>query len=192
MKEFNQEKSGVLSDVDIFRGISDGTLNIESVEKLHVGPSSVDLTLFGTAKRISERTEVIDSSVKDCVKYDEVGFDSITINPGDFYILSTNEKITIGKNIAAFVCGRSSLARIGLNVHMAGFVDPGFSGTITLEVANFTRRPIVLYKGMRICQFVFMKTTSECALGYGEKKGSKYQGQMEPGTSKIYQDFENK
>ena len=112
----------------------------------------------------------------------------IDILPGEFYILSSVEKFKLGRSIAGFVHGRSSLARNGLNIHMAGFVDPGFEGNITLEVTNFTKRPIKLQKHMRVGQMVFMKTGMPVQTSYAEKKDSKYNHQSGPTLTKISED----
>ena len=146
----------ILSDKGIKKAISDGSIIVESSNELFIGPSSIDLHLAPYIKTIQKSSNIslnfrmiLDTRDKDSVEYDEDNFDKlgyIDIFPNDFFLLSTVEKIGLGNNIAAFVNGRSSLARLGLSIHMAGFVDPGFTGTITLEVSNFTNRPIRLYK----------------------------------------------
>jgi dCTP deaminase len=86
------------------------------------------------------------------------------------------------------VAGKSSLARVGLLVESAGFVDPGFEGMIMLELANLTDRPIMLTPGMRICQLVVHRLDSPARHPYGSKKaGSHYQGQQGPTPSRMHQ-----
>ena len=102
--------------------------------------------------------------------------------------MSTKETLTFSNSIAGFLQGRSSVARIGLNIHAAGFFDPGFSGTATLEVTNFTQITIILYENMRICQMVFVKVAIPSSDNYGIRKESKYQGQKGPTLSKIHED----
>lgn len=80
------------------------------------------------------------------------------------------------------------MARLGLNVHCAGFFDAGFSGTATLELTNFTKKPIILYENMRICQLVFFRTISPSKVPYYKKKDAKYNKQIKPEQSKIYED----
>ena len=74
---------------------------------------------------------------------------------------STYEVVTLPDDVAARVEGKSSLGRLGLLTHAtAGFVDPGFSGHVTLELANVATLPIKLYPGMKIGQFCFFRLTS--------------------------------
>jgi dCTP deaminase len=69
-------------------------------------------------------------------------------------------------------------------------VDPGFSGTITLEISNLNRLPVALYPGMRICQIAFEQMTSDAETPYNKKPFSKYQGQVLPEESRITMDPE--
>ena len=93
--------------------------------------------------------------------------------------------------MAGYLQGRSSIARIGLNIHAAGFADPGFEGNLTLEVVNFTNYPIVLKKHTRIGQMTFQRTGRPCEVPYGAKKDSKYQGQVGPTLTKVHEDYDN-
>ncbi|MEK7499415.1 MAG: dCTP deaminase, partial [Patescibacteria group bacterium] len=87
--------------------------------------------------------------------------------------------------------GRSSLGRLGLIIHAtAGYIDPGFSGRLTLEISNISRLPIKLYAGMRIAQIAFYQMSSKVKTPYGSKKlGSKYQNQKDATASRIWKDF---
>jgi len=98
-----------------------------------------------------------------------------------------------------FLAGRSfipthnsSLGRLGLLIHStAGFVDPGWDGHITLELANVASLPITLYPGMKIGQLSFMRMTTPADRPYGKgATGSKYQGQRGPTPSRYFQNFE--
>ena len=86
----------------------------------------------------------------------------------------------------------SSLGRLGLLIHStAGYVDPGWKGTLTLELSNVANLPIALYAGMRIGQISFFRMSSPVERPYGSKElGSKYQGQSEPTASAFHADFE--
>ena len=86
----------------------------------------------------------------------------------------------------------SSLGRLGLLIHStAGYVDPGWKGTLTLELSNVANLPIALYAGMRIGQISFFRMSSPVERPYGSKDlGSKYQGQSEPTASAFHADFE--
>lgn len=93
--------------------------------------------------------------------------------------------------LAAQVGGKSSLARIGIAIHVtAGFIDPGFCGRITLEIKNMGTLPVRLYPGMKIAQIVFEQLTTPCDRPYGsEGLGSKYQGQDSVTPSKIHENW---
>ena len=188
----------ILSDVDLKEAIANKEIEISGISPLYIGPSSVDLHLDNKAKIMPTGTqynEAIDISDGESIKklfVDYNGWDSITISPRELYILSTVEKITLPNNIVAFLQGRSSIARVGLQVHAAGFFDPNFSGTATLEVSNLTNHPIKIPKHTRICQMVFMQTKSPAEIGYDKKSDSKYQNQSGPKLTEIYRDYEQK
>jgi len=98
----------------------------------------------------------------------------------------TQETLTLPNDLVARVEGRSSLGRLGIIVHStAGFVDPGFSGTITLEISNLNRLPVALYPGMRVCQLAFEVMSSAADMPYNLKPNSKYQGQVLPEESRL-------
>lgn len=87
--------------------------------------------------------------------------------------------------------GKSSLGRLGLLTHAtAGFVDPGFSGHVTLELSNVATLPIVLWPGMKVGQLCFMRLTSASEHPYGSAVyGSHYQGQRGPTASRSFHNF---
>jgi dCTP deaminase len=101
------------------------------------------------------------------------------------------ETITLPDDIVARVDGKSSLGRLGLLVHAtAGYVDPGWTGCLTLELSNQSQMPIALYFGMRIAQVSFLRLTTPVDRPYGSAGlGSKYQGQTGPTPSRISQEF---
>lgn len=186
----------MLSDRNIYSAIKDGKIKVGGVEgKVAIGPASVDLHLDNKAQilqatNMSEMEGRVLDIKKDNSKsfHQYNGWHRLIIKPGDFYVLSTIEKIELNSLHSGFVHGRSSLARLGLNIHMAGFVDPGFCGNITLEVTNFTKIPIVIYHGTRIGQMTFMKLDSPSEIDYGSKLDSKYQGQEGPTLSRSNED----
>ena len=104
--------------------------------------------------------------------------ESITVKPGEFLLMSTNETVSIPADLIGIVKGKSSLARLGLMVECAGFVDPGFTGQITLEVKNLSNQPIKLTAGMKICQIVFMEMKTEPEKLYSTENGHHYSGQV--------------
>jgi dCTP deaminase len=109
------------------------------------------------------------------------------IHPGEFCLGSTLERVELPADIVARIEGRSSLGRLGLIVHAtAGFCDPGWQGTLTLELNNLTRVPIRLYAGLPIAQLSFMTLDAPAARPYGhEQLGSHYQGQEQATESRY-------
>jgi len=114
------------------------------------------------------------------------------LHPGEFVLGSTYEVITLPDDVAARVEGKSSLGRLGLLTHAtAGFIDPGFSGHVTLELSNVATLPIKLWPGMKIGQLCFFRLSSPAENPYGsEKYGSRYQGQRGPTPSRSFQGFQ--
>ncbi|WP_426504416.1 dCTP deaminase [Dactylosporangium sp. McL0621] len=113
-------------------------------------------------------------------------YDLWTIEPGDFRLASTLELVTLPADLAGWVAGKSSLARHGLTVEQAGFVDPGFLGEITLELHNVSRKPIQLWPEMPICQIAFFRLDQPADRPYGSPGlGSHYQLQLGPTPSRM-------
>ena len=189
----------ILSDGEIKRAIKKHEIAITGVEDIYLGPSSVDLHLDNKAMILDNdkfsEGEMMDFKEKEKTagKFTEYnGWDEIIIYPGEFYILSSVEKIKFADNIVGFIQGRSSIARMGINIHAAGFFDAGFEGTATLEVTNFTKHPIKIPKDTRICQMVFARTGFSAEIPYNRKRDSKYQGQSGPTITSIHKDYDNK
>ena len=113
------------------------------------------------------------------------------LHPGEFVLGSTLELCTLPDDLAGRLEGKSSLGRLGLLTHStAGFIDPGFSGHITLELSNVANLPITLWPGMKIGQLCILRLTSPAEHPYGSARaGSKYQGQRGPTPSRSYQNF---
>ena len=116
------------------------------------------------------------------------------IHPGEFVLASTLEVLTLPDDILAQVEGKSSLGRIGLLIHAtAGFVDPGWTGKLTLELSNVAKMPIALYFGMKIGQLSFLRMSTPVDRPYGSPAlRSKYQGQMRPTPSRAFTEFERR
>lgn len=186
----------ILSDEEIHQEMNSKRIIVSGWDgDLHVGPSSLDLHLDNKAIVIPkcqnlDQYRAFDIG-EDMSQLHQIhnGWDSIRIYPGDFMLLSTVEKIKFPADIAGFVQGRSSIARAGIQVHAAGFIDPGFEGTITLEVTNMTDAPLNIPKNIRICQIVFARASERSSIPYGSKKDAKYQGQSGPVASKISEEL---
>lgn len=102
------------------------------------------------------------------------------IMPGEFYIASSVERLAIPHHLMARFEGKSTLGRVGLMVHItAGYIDPGFNGTLTLEIANVAPWPIILQTGDKIGQLSFHKMSGAPSRPYGDA-GNHYQGQVGP------------
>jgi dCTP deaminase len=180
----------MLSDGEIGRAISSGEIAISSKHIPYIGPSSIDLHLDNKAKIMSivpEGIRVDDDNFQLFKDYD--GWEEIVIAPGMFYLLSTEETITLADDIGCSVYGRSSIGRLGINIHTAGFVDIGFSGTITLEVSNFTKNSISIPKDTRICQIAFYRSVVPAQIPYGKKRDAKYHNQSGPTITKASEDY---
>ena len=119
------------------------------------------------------------------------GSEPFVLHPGEFALASTYEMVTLGDDVAARLEGKSSLGRLGLLTHStAGFIDPGFSGHVTLELSNVATLPIRLWPGMKIGQLCFFVLTSPVEHPYGSARhGSRYQDQRGPTPSRSHVDF---
>jgi len=117
--------------------------------------------------------------------------EAFVLHPGEFVLASTWETVTLPDDVAARVEGKSSLGRLGLLTHAtAGFVDPGFTGHVTLELSNVATLPIKLWPGMKIGQLCFFRLSSPAEHPYGSaSRGSHYQGQRGPTASRSYENF---
>lgn len=172
----------LLSDHSIMEAIKEENL-ILPYSRNNLQPSSYDVTLDNVFKSISRdhKTSYIDGVTKEPVdcSYFTTNKKTYTLMPGEFILGSTIETVKIPKGIAARFEGKSSLGRIGLSTHItAGFIDPGFRGTITLEIHNVNVVPILMHAGMKIGQLCFMTLDQEVERPYGSSElGSHYQGQ---------------
>ena len=119
------------------------------------------------------------------------GDEHFILHPGEFVLASTYEVITLPDDVAGRLEGKSSLGRLGLLTHStAGFIDPGFSGHITLELSNVANLPVKLYPGMKIGQLCLFRLSSPAENSYGSAKyGSRYQNQRGPTASKSWLNF---
>jgi dCTP deaminase len=176
--------SSVLSDGTIRRLVETGRIVIDPWDPAHVQPASVDL-LLGDSFRVFHNHRVTAIDLRDPPRNltEEVVMaegEPFAIHPGEFVLGRTLETVAIPDDVVARIEGKSSLGRLGLIVHAtAGFVDPGFTGSLTLEITNLTRVPIKLYAGLPIAQLSFMALDAPAEHPYGsEALGSHYQGQL--------------
>ena len=175
----------ILSDGAILDRIRSGKLVVDPHTPEQIQPASVDLRLSNHFLKVDEnRLDVM--RLDQDISYQNLHQDEIVIPPHSFLLATTLESIRLPDDLTAFVEGRSSIGRIGLFIQNAGWVDPGFSGTLTLELFNANRLPIRLQKGRRICQLVFAKLDRPASNPYN----GKYQHQSQATGSRIAQDVD--
>lgn len=182
----------ILSDHDLKARLGKD-LVIRPLDPQHIGPSSIDLKLgnkFRVFKQLS-KTHIDPAKDMDARNFtEEIEADEFVIHPGEFVLGTTEEYVEIPYDLVGRMEGRSSWGRLGIVVHStAGFVDPGFKGTLTLEMTNLGKMPVLLRPGMRICQIVFEKLMTPADVPYDKRKGSKYVGQNGPVGSRIGMDM---
>ncbi|WP_020578539.1 dCTP deaminase [Actinopolymorpha alba] len=185
----------LLSDRDIRLEIDKGRVVLDPFDPAFVQPSSVDVRMdryfrvfenhryphIDPAEEQPDLTRLIEC---------EQG-EPFILHPGEFVLASTYEVVTLPDDIAARLEGKSSLGRLGLLTHStAGWIDPGFSGHVTLELSNVATLPIKLWPGMKIGQLCFFRLSSPAERPYGATEyGSRYQGQRGPTASRSYRNF---
>jgi len=188
----------ILSDTMLIEAIQGGWLGFDPPVDLdiQVQPASVDLRLGDSFRvynyaqhSLIDPTQDVDlDEISELVRQPEG--QPFILHPSAFVLGTTLEYVRVPNNLVGRLEGRSSLGRLGVVVHStAGFVDCGFHGHITLEISNIGKIPIALRPGMRVCQLTLLQT-GPVARPYGPLRGSKYQGQRGPTTSRLRQDGE--
>jgi dCTP deaminase len=185
----------LLSDRDIKKELDAGRVKVEPFDSAMIQPSSVDVRLDRFFRVFeNHKYSFIDPAADqpDLTREVAVGADEeFILHPGEFVLASTYEVITLPDDVAGRLEGKSSLGRLGLLTHStAGFIDPGFSGHITLELSNVANLPVKLYPGMKIGQLCLIRLSSPAENPYGSAKyGSRYQNQRGPTASKSWLNF---
>ena len=185
----------LLSDRDIRTEVEAGRIVLEPWDAAMVQPASVDVRLDRYFRLFdNHKYPFIDPAAEqpELTRLVEVTADEpFILHPGEFVLASTYEVITLPDDIAARLEGKSSLGRLGLLTHStAGFVDPGFSGHVTLELSNVATLPITLWPGMKVGQFCFFRLSSPAEHPYGTGPyGNRYQGQRGPTASRSFEGF---
>jgi dCTP deaminase len=185
----------LLSDRDIRAALDSGRIALDPLDLSMVQPSSIDVRIdrfFRTfenhlyphidpAQEQPDLTRLVEPE----------GDEPFILHPGEFVLGSTYETVSLGDDVAARLEGKSSLGRLGLLTHStAGFIDPGFTGHVTLELSNVATLPIKLWPGMKIGQLCFFALSSPAENPYGSSVyGSRYQGQRGPTPSRSFQSF---
>jgi dCTP deaminase len=185
----------LLSDRDIRAEIEGGRVVLDPWEPAMLQPSSVDVRLDKYFRLFdNHRYPYIDPAEDqpDLTRLVEIPTgEPLILHPGEFVLGSILETVTLPDDVAARVEGKSSLGRLGLLTHAtAGFVDPGFSGHVTLELSNVATLPIKLWPGMKVGQLCFFRLSSAVERPYGsDAYGSHYQGQRGPTASRSFRNF---
>jgi dCTP deaminase len=183
----------ILVDWQILDRIARGSINIDPYDAKLVQPNSLDIRLGNHFVWYTGSSEVIDPYNKDSVSYgiEEVHADSFILNPGQFVLAETLECIGLPDNVVATIEGKSSIARLGITLHQTGgWIDAGFRGTITLEMANVNSRPVKVYAGMPVGQLVFY-TTERAERPYDKKGDAKYLDQRQATLSRYHANKKN-
>lgn len=179
----------ILNDISIREMIAKGC--ITNTEDQYVNPASLNIRLSGSYSRIQPTyvynypilVEPVRYKLGDKADYESVTVDYMIIRPGEFLLAATMEHFAFPNDISGVVKGRSSIGRIGLSIQNAGFIDPGFNGTITLELKNDSQIPICLPKGYPIGQVIFFET-----MLVDKPYSGKYNGQVEATGSRLHED----
>lgn len=185
----------LLSDRDIRAELVAGRVVLDPLDEEMVQPSSVDVRIDRFFRLFdNHKYPVIDPAQEQpgLTRLVEVeAGEPFVLHPGEFVLASTFEVVTLPDDVAARLEGKSSLGRLGLLTHStAGFIDPGFSGHVTLELSNVATLPIILWPGMKIGQLCFFRLSSPAEHPYGsERYGSRYQGQRGPTASRSFRSF---
>lgn len=185
----------LLSDQDLRKEVESGRLVLDPFDVEMLQPSSFDVRLdrFFRVFNNTRYTHIDPAQQQDdltsLIEAEEG--EPFVLHPGEFVLGSTYEMVTLPDDLAGRLEGKSSLGRLGLLTHStAGFIDPGFSGHITLELSNVANLPITLHPGMKIGQLCLFKLSSPAEHPYGSKQaGSRYQGQRGPTPSRAYLNF---
>ncbi|MEZ5372513.1 MAG: dCTP deaminase [Microthrixaceae bacterium] len=174
----------ILADASIRALIDSGALVFDPYEPELVQPASVDVRL-GRQFRVMRNSRLthidpvtVDDTLMETVNVPDGG--PFVLHPGEFALGHTAETLGLPDNVVGIVNGKSSLGRLGVQVHAtAGFVDPGFRGVIVLELSNVATLPILLRPGMKVAPMVFQHLDRPAERPYGHPDlGSKYQGQQ--------------
>ncbi len=185
----------LLSDRDIRAQLDSGRIALDPYDPVMIQPSSIDVRLDRFFRLFDNHKYAVIDPAEDQPDLTRLvepdGDEPFVLHPGEFVLGSTYEAVTLPDDVAARLEGKSSLGRLGLLTHStAGFIDPGFTGHVTLELSNVATLPIKLWPGMKIGQMCFFGLSSPAEHPYGSGAfGSRYQGQRGPTASRSFQNF---
>jgi dCTP deaminase len=189
----------ILSDRDLRDRLERGDIKIDPLQdpEIQIQPASIDLRL-GFDFQTFNFTQVALIDPLDPESFAHLTTqvhlsqdDRFIVHPGEFILATTLEHVEVPGDLVARLEGRSSVGRLGIVIHStAGYIDPGFKGTVTLEISNLGVLPVALYPLMRICQIAFEQMSSPVSEGYDARRTAKYQGQKTATVSRLFEDSE--
>ena len=185
----------LLSDRDIRAELASGRVVLDPFDADLVQPSSIDVRLDRYFRLFDNHKYPHIDPAEDQPHLTRLvepdGDEPFILHPGEFVLASTYELVSLPDDVAARLEGKSSLGRLGLLTHStAGFIDPGFSGHVTLELSNVATLPIKLWPGMKIGQLCLFRLSSPAEHPYGSARyGSRYQNQRGPTASRSALNF---
>ncbi|MFA6521987.1 MAG: dCTP deaminase [Patescibacteria group bacterium] len=184
----------ILSDKDIKEAMARGDIKIEPFDEKFLQPASVDLHLdrhflvFDTKTNyVIDPKKPMDDMMKEIAIDDSQPF---VLHPGEFALGLIYETTGVSSKYVGRLEGKSSVGRMGMLIHVtAGFLDPGNSLKMTLELHNTANMPILLYYKMPIAQMAFEELSSACQRPYSKEMGNKYVGDTKPRASQMWKNF---
>lgn len=185
----------LLSDRDIRAELDAGRVRLDPYDPAMIQPASIDVRIDRFFRVFdNHKYAMIDPAAEQAELTREIAVDPedpYMLHPGEFVLASTYEQVTLPDNVAARLEGKSSLGRLGLLTHStAGFIDPGFTGHITLELSNVATLPVALWPGMKIGQLCFFRLSSAAEHPYGTGDNlNRYLGQRGPTPSRSHLSF---
>lgn len=187
-----------LSDVDILKALESGDITIENFDQNRLQPATYDVLLgysFMTFEKhefavVDPRQDNSQYMRKHTLKSKD---DFFILHPKEFCLAVTHDFVGVGPAYSMELMGKSSLARLGLIIHTTGgFIDPGNSLNITLELFNANSAPIKLYPEMKIGQIAFTQLSSPVSRPYGHKDlNSKYHGSRDVQASSMHKNYKS-
>lgn len=189
----------ILSDKDIKKYIAEGRIKINPAPNFEeqLGPCSLDLHLgniFKTFKASSYPFLDLKRKIDFEELMEETGIQDgspFVLKPKSFVLAVTLEEFTLPEDLMARLDGRSSLARLGVVVHLtAARFDPGWQGKAVMELGNLGPMPVILYAGLtRICALTFETLSSPAQFPYLKHRDHKYANPSSPYASKLNQEL---
>ncbi|GGI88806.1 dCTP deaminase [Shewanella gelidii] len=191
-----------LTDIEIEQCLDEGSIIIEPRPSNDaISGVSIDVRLGNQFRVFQDHTapfiDLSGPSVEVQEALDRVMSDKIEIaegeafflHPGELALAVTYETVTLPADIVGWLDGRSSLARLGLMVHVTAHrIDPGWQGKIVLEFFNSGKLPLALRPNMTIGALNFERLSSAVARPYNQRENAKYKDQQEAVASRISQD----